>query len=136
MKSFFVRSSVLMTLLVAVTTVPSSVTAQGLDSSRVVLTEMPVLTNLPSVGTGQPLAATLVGATIVPVGATRSMSLAPVNMPASSLAAGENVGKNRAMMGVGLAALIVGIIVGGDIGTIFMIGGGVMGLIGLYRYMQ
>ena len=131
MKSLLVRSSILMTLLVAVTAVPSSLRAQVGDTSTVVLTMQPILTNLPSVGTGEPL-----GAAIAPVGATRAMVLAPVTIPASSLSAGENVGKTRAMMGVGLAALLVGIIVGGDIGTIFMIGGGVIGLVGLYRYMQ
>jgi hypothetical protein len=131
MKSLFVRSSILMTLLVAVTTPPSSARAQGLDTSTVVLTMMPVLTNLPSVGTGQPL-----GAAIAPVGATRSMAIAPVSIPAQSLAAGENVGKTRAMMGVGLAAIVIGIIAGGDIGTLFIVGGSVVGLIGLYRYMQ
>jgi hypothetical protein len=131
MKTFLVRSSILMTLLVAVTTSPSIAHAQAIDSSRVVIATQPVLTNLPSVGARQSF-----GASIAPVGATRSMAMAPVNVPAQSLAAGENVGKTRAMMGVGLAAIIVGILVGGDIGTIFMIGGGIGFLLGLYRYMQ
>ena len=39
-------------------------------------------------------------------------------------------------MGVGVAAVIVGIIVGGDVGTLFMVGGGVIGLFGLYSYMR
>jgi hypothetical protein len=137
MKSLLVRSSILMTLLVAVTTVPSSARAQGSDSSTVGLTMQPMLTNLQSVAAGRPHVTTIsLGSTIAPVGATRSMALAPVNIPAQHLASGENVGKSRAMMGVGLAALVVGIIVGGDIGTIFMIGGGVVGLMGLYQYMR
>jgi hypothetical protein len=40
------------------------------------------------------------------------------------------------MMIVGGAVLIVGAIVGGTSGTIIMVGGGVVGIIGLYRYLQ
>lgn len=45
-------------------------------------------------------------------------------------------GSNVAMMGVGLAAIVVGSLVGGDGGTIIAIGGGVIGLIGLFRYLR
>jgi len=48
----------------------------------------------------------------------------------------EKVGSNVAMMIVGGAVLIVGAIVGGTSGTIIMVGGGVVGIIGLYRYLQ
>jgi hypothetical protein len=37
---------------------------------------------------------------------------------------------------VGGAALITGALIGGDVGTIFMVGGAVMGLDGLYQYLQ
>ena len=45
-------------------------------------------------------------------------------------------GRNVAMMGVGVAAIVVGSLVGGDGGTIIAIGGGVIGLVGLYRYLR
>jgi len=48
----------------------------------------------------------------------------------------EKVGSNVALMIVGGAVLIVGAIVGGTSGTIIMVGGGVIGIIGLYRYLQ
>ena len=48
---------------------------------------------------------------------------------------GEN-SQNVALMVVGGAGLIVGAVVGGQSGTIIMIGSGVLGLVGLYRYMQ
>ena len=48
----------------------------------------------------------------------------------------EKVGSNVALMIVGGAGLIVGAIIGGTAGTIVMIGGGVVGLVGLYRYLQ
>ena len=37
---------------------------------------------------------------------------------------------------VGGAALIVGAVVGGQAGTIVMIAGGVLGLVGLWNYLQ
>ncbi|HVA58813.1 MAG TPA: hypothetical protein VNF92_13105 [Gemmatimonadaceae bacterium] len=44
--------------------------------------------------------------------------------------------ENVALMVVGGAGLIVGAVIGGRPGTIVMLGSGVIGLIGLYRYMQ
>lgn len=123
-----IRSSILSLLFVIA---PTIVSAQGADQSTPVLTMQPILTNLKSVGT-----APAIGAQFAPVAVTSKTSFVPVSIPVARLSDGENVGKSRAMMGVGLAALIVGIIVGGDIGTIFMIGGGVLGLLGLYQYMR
>ena len=51
-------------------------------------------------------------------------------------AATANLGTSKAMMGVGLGALIVGAIIGGTPGTIIMIGGALVGLKGLYDYLQ
>ena len=46
------------------------------------------------------------------------------------------LGQSRAMMIVGGAAVIVGAVIGGTPGTLFMVGGAVVGLIGLYEYLQ
>ena len=46
------------------------------------------------------------------------------------------MGSNLAMMGVGAAAVVIGLMVGGDGGTILALGGGVIGLVGLYRYLR
>jgi hypothetical protein len=40
------------------------------------------------------------------------------------------------MMGVGLAGIVVGSIIGGDSGTVIAVSGGVIGLFGLYRYLR
>lgn len=45
-------------------------------------------------------------------------------------------GSNVAMMGVGLAGIVIGSVIGGDGGTIIAVGGGVIGLIGLFRYLR
>lgn len=49
---------------------------------------------------------------------------------------GTTESENVAMMIVGGAALVVGSVIGGDAGTIMMVGGGVIGLVGLYRYLR
>jgi hypothetical protein len=43
---------------------------------------------------------------------------------------------NVAWMAVGGAALVIGLLVGGDAGSVIAITGGVIGLIGLFRYMN
>ena len=48
----------------------------------------------------------------------------------------KNMGQPIALMVVGGAAIILGAVIGGDAGTLFMIGGAVAGLIGLYQYLQ
>lgn len=47
-----------------------------------------------------------------------------------------NVGRNVALMVVGGAGIVVGSIVGGDGGTLIMVSSGVIGLVGLFRYLQ
>lgn len=58
------------------------------------------------------------------------------NAPLSANAAHANLGQDRALMIAGAAALVVGAIIGGDSGTIIMVGGAVVGLYGLYQYLQ
>ena len=67
------------------------------------------------------------------VGVRASMSATTAPAPARG---GQGLGQPEALMIVGGAALLVGAVVGGDAGNIFMIGGAVVGLIGLYRYLQ
>lgn len=44
--------------------------------------------------------------------------------------------ESGAMMIVGGAALLVGAVVGGKAGTVVMVGGGVLGLVGLWSYLR
>ena len=43
---------------------------------------------------------------------------------------------NKALMIVGGAAFVAGALIGGDAGTIVMVGGAAVGLYGLYKYLQ
>jgi hypothetical protein len=48
----------------------------------------------------------------------------------------RNMGQPVALMVVGGAAVVLGALIGDDVGTVFMIGGAVALLIGLYQYLQ
>jgi hypothetical protein len=70
---------------------------------------------------------------MAPVGLQRQQATA--QQPAMA-ATGTTAGQSEAMMAVGAGAIILGAIIGGQAGTIFMVGGGVLGLYGLWKYMQ
>ena len=59
-------------------------------------------------------------------------SVAPLSVTAKK----ANLGQSQALMIVGGAALIVGAIIGDDPGTVIMVGGAIVGLYGLYQYLQ
>lgn len=48
----------------------------------------------------------------------------------------QGMGQSMALMVVGGAALVTGLVIGGDAGTILALGGAVIGLIGLYHYLR
>ncbi|MND02732.1 hypothetical protein D3C83_222170 [compost metagenome] len=73
---------------------------------------------------------------MAPSGVTKDLQLAPVSLETNSMAPGEGLGRNKAMMGVGVAAVVVGLIIGSDIGLLFVIGGSLIGLVGLFRHLQ
>jgi len=62
----------------------------------------------------------------------RAFSAAPRVAPAPV----PSSGNSPAMMIVGGVALLVGAVIGGDSGTIIMVGGGVLGLFGLWNYLR
>lgn len=61
------------------------------------------------------------------------------NAPAALVPMGKatmGLGRAKAMMAVGGAAIVVGALIGDDVGTIFMVSGAVVGLYGLWQYLQ
>lgn len=68
-----------------------------------------------------------------------AMAVAPARTAQTSVARDVDAGsrpQSVSMMIVGGAGLLVGGIVGGKAGTVIMVGGGVVGLIGLWNYLK
>lgn len=78
--------------------------------------------------------ATRSGPRVAPAALVASHANNPFDVPPRD--PGENVGPNLALMGVGAAAVVVGLLIGGDGGHAVAVGGAVIGLVGLYRYMR
>ena len=125
------RTSALFALFAGVAVLPSSASAQMSDSSAAVA---PIAVPAPVADNAAVTSAS--GARIAPSGVTTKLQMAPVSLEQNSLAAGEGLGRNKAMMGVGVAAVVVGLIIGSDIGMLFVIGGALIGLVGLFRHLQ
>lgn len=68
------------------------------------------------------------------------LGVEPVEVSAEAaspaMMAQQRVGQSMALMIVGGAALVTGLVIGGDAGTILALGGAVVGLIGLYHYLR
>jgi hypothetical protein len=95
--------------------------------------------SLPTTATTAP--APLAGPTMqsLSVGLQQQSSALPETERTGALAAqrrNAGLGQAQAMMIVGGAAILVGAIVGDSPGQIIMIGGAVVGLVGLYKYLQ
>ena len=114
-----------------------SVQALPIDSLRPVPTA-PMLTPSTPVTNTAPTAtptATTTGPQAVPVALT---AYTRADVPTSTPQPDDNasLGPNLALMGAGAAGVVVGLLIGGDGGTAIALGGGVVGLIGLYRYLR
>jgi hypothetical protein len=132
MNSQSFRSSVLLVALaLGAAVLPSSLTAQQ-DSTVVIVAPTPaVAVALPLVSVTPSLAD---GPRISPSGITKPKAADTRELSLRQESMGN--GRNVAMMLVGVAGIVVGSIVGGDGGNIIAISGGVIGLIGLFRYVQ
>jgi hypothetical protein len=67
--------------------------------------------------------------------AARQLTTTTDNSPTQRRSS-QGTGKPVALMVVGGAAIVLGAIIGDAAGTLFMIGGAVALLVGLYRYLQ
>lgn len=115
-------------LIVGAVTVPSSGHGQSLRGADQVLTDSAGKAELRVVADAG------VGPRVVQAGIlTHERIGAPlVPQPRDQVRAGSNL----ALMGVGVTALILGLVIGDDAGTVIAIGGGAIGLVGLYRYLR
>ncbi len=83
------------------------------------------------------LPAAAAGPTLAAVSTAARMHAQSDSLIMSPAARGNaGLGQAKAMMVVGVAALLAGAVIGGTPGTVIMIGGAVVGLVGLYDYLQ
>jgi len=131
-------SSFVVALIISATLLPSSLSAQqgtavDRDSTAVSAAGNTMLTRVTMVDSASAAGPRVVRAGInLPV-VEGLPGAAPVQ---SSGSAHVGAGSNVAMMGVGAAGIVVGSMIGGPGGTMIAIGGGVIGLIGLFRYLR
>jgi len=132
----FRSASLLAALFIGAATFPSSLSAQQAttgDRDRLAAQMSLYPTSVP-VDTGH--AASSAGPRIAPAGFTRHVAASSPGpaRPIEHSNSGDN--RNVAMMCVGAAAIGLGLIIGGEGGTIVAVTGGVVGLVGLYRYLR
>lgn len=129
-------SSLVAALFVSAVLLPSSLKAQQGATADRDTTVSGANVPMPSSGVGvesRPTAgprAVRAGVTLPTV--VRQPGVAPSQSGRDNVGAGPNV----AMMAVGAAGIVVGSMIGGNGGTMIALGGGVIGLIGLFRYLR
>lgn len=138
MSSRDIRSSALLVaLFVGAALVPFSLRAQQVDAAgrgSVPATNVTIAAPVQDAAT-TPTAP--VGPRAMPAGIVPADQASTLN-PALPQGDGRGVGAgtNLAMMGAGAAAIVVGLLVGGDGGTLIAVTGGVVALIGFFRFLR
>lgn len=115
--------------------IPSLLSAQSAQPTSSSYAPAPVPASVPATSSSAAASASPASAVrAVPVGVQASTDAnRPLVVNADTrVGAGQNV----ALMGVGAAALVIGAVVGGTGGTLLAVGGAVVGLYGLYRFLQ
>ena len=128
-------ASLLAALVLGAATFPSSLSAQqgATDDRGSAAAQVSTSVTPAPVVAAHPTSA--LGPRIAPAGITRPVA-ANVPDPARPYDARMGAGSNVALMGAGAAAVVVGLLIGGEGGTMLALGGGVIGLVGLYRYVR
>lgn len=135
-KSAFRSFAVVGALIVGAAVLPSALVAQqstSTDSASITATAATVATS-PATDTTNLAAAA--GPRVAPSGIIASQATRPGLAEMQNRNDNVGVGSNLALMGVGAAGVVIGLLVGGDGGAAIAIGGGVLGLVGLYRYLR
>ncbi len=135
MSSHFSRSfAMLGALFVAAVTLPSSLRAQ--QDAR---TDRAVITSASTIATRalpDSLSPSLSGPRVAQAALTGREAHPSLAAEAQNRDNNIGVGSNVALMGVGAAGVVIGLLVGGNGGAAISIGGGALGLYGLYRYLR
>ena len=132
----FRSASLFAALFIGAATFPSSLSAQQAttgDRDRLAA-QMSLYPTSAPVDTGQ--AASAAGPRIAPAGFTRHVAASWAGPARRSEDSRSGDDANVITMAVGAAAVGLGLIIGGAGGTIVSVPGGVIALVGLYRYLR
>ncbi|HJU75187.1 MAG TPA: hypothetical protein VJ717_15705 [Gemmatimonadaceae bacterium] len=124
-------SALLATLFVSAAMIPSALSAQRAADRDNPAARTSTVALLDSVDSSR-AAARLV----TPVGFTRLLQADSIGFAQQERSRHVGAGSNLALMGTGVAGVLVGMLVGGDGGAAIAVGGGVLGFVGLYRYLR
>jgi len=130
----FRSTALLATLFIGAALLPSSLHAQrtaATDSNITARTSFLPFPALVATAYAAPTAGR-----VAPVGITRRQANALGLDQQQGQGAHVGAGSNLALMGTGGAGVVVGLLVGGGGGTAIALGGGILGLVGLYRYLR
>lgn len=132
----FKSTALLVTLLVGATLLPLSLRAQrgSATDSGLTLRHTTLLATPALVSTADAASAPV--QRVAPVGITRRQATALGLGEPQRQGAHLGAGSNLALMGTGGAGVLIGLLVGGNGGTAIALGGGIVGLVGLYRYLR
>ena len=136
MLSYSLKSTVILaTLFIGAALLPSSLRAQ-----RSAATDSLNTAHLSAAAALGPVAladAPAAARRVAAVGITRRMHVNPLKLdPPQGRSGNVGVGPNLALMGTGAAGVVIGLLVGGDGGAAIAVGGGILGLVGFYRYLR
>lgn len=129
-------SALLVALCVGAAVLPASLLAQqiqGADSRSVLA---PAVTVAAPVRDAAAVPATVVGPRAIPAGITTTTQAGAWDVARPQDDRSVGAGTNLALMGAGAAAVVIGLLIGGDGGTIIAVGGGVIALVGFFRFLR
>jgi len=125
-----VTNRVILTLLVASAGVSGSASAQSPAAPAAPAADPVVMRDSTPATAVKPAGPTIASATAgIRAVRTDDLALAQRRQP-------QSMGRPMSLMIVGGAAVFLGAVIGGDVGTLFMIGGSAAILIGLYEYLK
>ena len=137
MSSRLVRSSAMLALfVVGAVSLPSVLRAQegaAADTATAAAASPSAVVVAPATTTDAVPAA---GPRVSRAGIDKPTAANPLGAAEPQEGAHVGAGTNIALIGVGVAGVIVGLVIGGDGGTIVAAGSAVIGLIGLYRWLK
>ena len=132
------RSSFRLTMLALATFVGAvgSISPLSAQQPRIVPSQVPALSTVTIIAAPASVAPASLGPRTAPAGIDTRAATDSASPLVPQQGRHLGAGSNLALMGAGAAAIIVGLMIGGDGGTIVAITGGVIGLVGLFRFIR